>query len=68
MQIAIEYYATVHQKKAEHFHRKLTSLLTNPNTIDVIDKKQVSAKTAHIDPNAYNKNLKQELNKFSSQS
>jgi hypothetical protein len=34
--MAIEYYVTVDHKKSEHFHRKLTALLTNPNTIDVI--------------------------------
>lgn len=55
-------------KKAEHFHRKLTALLTNPNTIDVIEKKKMPAKTAHLDPNFYSQNLKQELNKFNSQS
>lgn len=59
MQIAIEHYATADQKKAEHFHRKLTSLLTNPNTIDVISQKQISAKTAHLNPNSYNRTLKQ---------
>lgn len=68
MQIAIEYYANIDIKKSEHFQRKLTSLLTNPNTIDVIDQKQTPVKMAHLDPVNYSKNLKQELNKFNSQS
>lgn len=68
IQTAIEYYVTVDHKKSEHFHRKLTALLTNPNTIDVIQKKKMSVKTAHLDPGLYSQNLRQELNKFNSQS
>lgn len=68
---AIEHYSTVDIKKSEHFQRKLTALLTNPNTIDVIEHKQeklISVKTAHLDQEGYEKNLKHELYKFNSQS
>lgn len=68
MQIAIEYYANVDTKKSEHFHRKLMTLLTNPNTIDVIEQKKVPAKGPQLEPGLYNQHLKQELNKFNSQS
>lgn len=57
--MAIEYYATTDNKKAEHFHRKLTALLTNPNTIDIIEKKKMAVKASHLDPNAYSQSLKQ---------
>ena len=70
--MAIEYYANNDTKKAEHFHRKLTSLLTNPNTLDIMERgcKQQSAKNEQpkVDTAHYNKHLKQELNKFNSQS
>ena len=37
-QIGIEYYVNIDPKKAQHFQRKLTTLLTNPQTLDIIDK------------------------------
>lgn len=42
--------------------------MTNPNTIDVIEQKQVAVKTSHIDSKGYEKNLKHELHMFNSQS
>ena len=68
--MAIEHYSTLDAKKAQHFHRKLTALLTNPNTIDVIEKKQkeTHVKTSLVDPSSYEKNLKHELHVFNSQS
>lgn len=37
--IAVEYYIHEDPKKAGHFQRKLTSLLSNPQTLSVIEKK-----------------------------
>ena len=37
-QIAIEYYINIDSRKASHFQRKLTSLLTNPYTLEIIER------------------------------
>jgi hypothetical protein len=37
--MAVEYYSNEEPKKANHFKKKLTRLLTSPITIDIIDKK-----------------------------
>lgn len=44
--IAIEYYINEDPRKANHFQKKLTSLLTNPYTLNLIekDKKPTSSK------------------------
>ena len=55
MQIAIEYYINVDQRKANHFQRKLTTLLTHPHTLEMIQKKSNNkAKTPHNDVGHYN--------------
>ncbi len=69
--MAIEYYSTIDAKRAQHFHRKLTALLTIPNTIDVMEKKQHENEVKseyHVDTTIYEKNLKKELHNFNSQS
>ena len=45
-EIAIEYYINEDPRKANHFQKKLTSLLTNPYTLNLIekDKKPTSSK------------------------
>lgn len=37
---AIEYYIHEDPKKIQHFQRKLTSLLSNPQTLQVIENKK----------------------------
>ena len=36
IQVAIEYYINEDPRKANHFQKKLTSLLTHPHTLDLI--------------------------------
>jgi hypothetical protein len=38
--LAVEYYIHEQPKKANHFQRKLTSLLSNPQTLNVIEHSQ----------------------------
>ena len=57
--MAIEHYSTLDAKKAQHFQRKLTALLTNPNAMDALEQKKPEVKTAHLDTKTYEKNLKQ---------
>ncbi len=38
--LGVEYYIHEDPKKANHFQRKLTSLLSNPNTLNIIEKSQ----------------------------
>jgi hypothetical protein len=58
MQIAIEYYANVDEKKSQHFQRKLNCLLTNPLTIDLIERKKPQGKSIPFSPNL-SQNLQQ---------
>lgn len=36
--LAVEYYIHEDPKKANHFQRKLTSMLSNPQTLNVMEK------------------------------
>ncbi len=54
-------------RKMQHFQRKLTSLLTHPNTLQVIENRNStpSAPTMrNSNIGAYSKTLKHEMNKF----
>lgn len=67
MQVAIEYYVNEDPRKANHFQKKLTSLLTHPYTLELIEHKPVHAK-AEVDSAHYSSHLRMELNKFNTQS
>ena len=67
-QIAIEYYVNEDPRKAIHFQKKLTSLLTHPYTLELIEKKPETAKVPEIDSAHYSSQLRMELNKFNTQS
>lgn len=41
---AIEYYIHQDPKKAKHFQRKLTGLLSNPQTLSLFDQKKEKEK------------------------
>jgi hypothetical protein len=66
-QIAIEYYINEDPRKANHFQKKLTTLLTHPYTLELIDNKP-RAKTPEVDTAQYSSHLRMELNKFNTQS
>jgi hypothetical protein len=56
-------------RKLQHFQRKLNTLLTHPNTLQVIENRNnvKNLKTGN-GPASYNDSLKHELNKFNYQS
>jgi phosphomannomutase len=69
--MAIEYYISHDPRKMQHFQRKLTSLLTHPNTLQAIENRNPSreAETKKgASTGTYTKNLKHEMNKFNSES
>lgn len=66
MQIAIEYYINEDPRKANHFQKKLTALLTNPYTLELIEKKPHAK--GEVDTAQYSSHLRMELNKFNTQS
>jgi hypothetical protein len=64
--LAVEYYIHEDPKKAAHFQRKLTSLLSNPQTLTVIERSSpLSPRGKGQD---YQRTLKSELGSFNSQS
>lgn len=64
--MAVEYYINVDAKKANHFQKKLTNLLTNPITLQLIEPKQ-KAKSNFNKANVLSQNVKEEVGKFNSQ-
>lgn len=66
--LAIEYYVHEQPKKANHFQRKLTSLLSNPQTLTVIENSQIPKSDRSNKGEQYQRVLKSELVNFSSQS
>ena len=68
LQIAIEYYVNEDPRKANHFQKKLASLLTHPYTLELIEKKPENAKAPEVDSAQYSSQLRMELNKFNTQS
>jgi len=65
--LAIEYYVCEDPKKAAHFQRKLTSLLSNPLTLSAMENNGVRQPNALLE-NHYHKQLKSELGDFNAQS
>lgn len=61
--LAIEYYIHEDPKKAKHFQRKLTSLLSNPQTLSLFDQKKQQPKQQH-----YHRALRSEIGQFNAQS
>ena len=66
--LAVEYYIYEDPKKANHFQRKLTSLLSNPNTLNVIEKSQQPKSERTNKGEQYQRMLRNELGNFNSQS
>ncbi len=66
--LAVEYYIHEDPKKANHFQRKLTSLLSNPNTLNVIEKSQQPKSERTNKGEQYQRMLRNELGNFNSQS
>ena len=61
---AIEFYVHEDPKKAKHFQRKLTSLLSNPHTLQLFDVKKDEEKKEH----EARQNLRNQINQFNAQS
>lgn len=71
--VAIEHYVHEDPKKANHFQRKLTSLLSNPQTLSVIEAKPHPSHSAEELEAArkeqqYQQALRNELGSFNAQS
>ena len=64
--VAVEYYIHEDPKKAGHFQRKLTTLLSNPQTLKIMENTQ-SAKE-ELKGHEYQRQLKNELGLFHAQS
>jgi hypothetical protein len=64
--LAVEYYIHEDPKKAAHFQRKLTSLLSNPQTLNVIQSHKLGS--PRNNGQDYQRTLKSELGNFNSQS
>jgi len=66
----VEYYINVDAKKAQHFQRKLSNLLTHPRTLILIESKD-KERARSVNPRPIttevNNRLKQEVSKFNSQ-
>lgn len=64
----MEFYINEDPRKANHFQKKLATLLTHPHTLQLIEQKQIPAKNVNVDQSQYVSHLKMELNKFNTQS
>lgn len=65
-QTAVEYFVSVDTKKATHFQKKLTHLLTNPRTLQLIEPRQ-KAKAELNKASELSSALKGEMCKFNTQ-
>jgi hypothetical protein len=66
---AIEHHLNDDPRKLQHFQRKLTALLTHPNTLQAIENKQPQdPQQKRNSAGGYVKTLRHEMNKFNSES
>lgn len=64
-QIAIDHYVQYDAKKAQHFQRKMTRLLADPDTLSLIQSKEPEKMTLLRSPRLATKSkIKEEVNKF----
>lgn len=61
--VAMDYYIQHDLRKLQHFHRKLTSLLTHPKTLKNIQ----NTTTTEKQDNSYSRSLKCEMSKFNNE-
>ena len=64
--LAVEYYINFDPKKAAHFQKKLTNLLTSPKTLQLIEPRQ-KAKVELSKAVGLTTTLKDEMSKFNNQ-
>jgi hypothetical protein len=62
----VEYFVNVDTKKAAHFQKKLTSLLTSPKTLQLIEPRQ-KAKVEISKAIGLTTSIKDEMSKFNTQ-